>query len=104
MSERKLYSGHQAIEVVELMGMLAAQYNIHSETEALAIARKGAELLRDQQDEIKALALKLGESQIRVAALEAQVRKLLDARVCEECEWPVGSEQHKQHCPEAIRG
>lgn len=53
---------------------------------------------------IEEYASKLGESQIRVAALEAQVRKLLDARVCEECEWPVGSEQHKQHCPEAIRG
>lgn len=59
---------------------------------------------RTYSDAMAALQSKLGESQIRVAALEAQVRKLLDARVCEECEWPVGSEQHKQHCPEAIRG
>jgi hypothetical protein len=62
MSDAKRYSGHLAVEVVELMGMLAAQYNIHSETEALAIARKGAALLRDQQDEIKELRSRLDDA------------------------------------------
>lgn len=28
----------------------------------------------------------------------------LRARICEECDYPVDSKPHLEHCPEAIRG
>src|SRR5262245_16197262 len=48
MADVKLYSGHSAPEVIELMDALAKQHDIHSADETLAIVRKGAELLKDQ--------------------------------------------------------
>lgn len=46
------YSGHTAEEVIELMGMLAAQHDVHSADEALAIARRGYALLKDLQSRL----------------------------------------------------
>lgn len=55
------YSGHTAEEVIELMGMLAAQHDVHSADETLAIARRGYALLKDLQSRLSSVLSQLPE-------------------------------------------
>jgi hypothetical protein len=48
MADEKLYNGHTAQEVIDLMAQLAAMYDIHSADEWMAITRRGYALLKDQ--------------------------------------------------------
>jgi hypothetical protein len=61
MSDEKSYSGHTAQEVIELMGMLAAEHDLRSADEALAIARRGYALLKDQASKLAACELERDE-------------------------------------------
>ena len=70
------YSGHTAEEVIELMGMLAAQHDVHSDDETLAIARRGYALLKDLQSRLDEV---LAERDALKVALEVIAKQALAA-------------------------
>jgi len=84
------YTGHTAAEVIELMEMLAKQYAVHSSDECLAIARKGAALLKDQQSQLERLRGAMQEfvdrcdrGEVRSRYTYAKFKALLDEEKAE---------------------
>jgi hypothetical protein len=83
MSDEKSYSGHTAQEVIELMGMLAAEHDLRSADEALAIARRGYALLKDQASKLDNVVGSLEIAGKRIAEQQSRldsVIKVLETR------------------------
>jgi cytochrome c len=79
MADEKLYSGHTAEEVIELMGMLAASFDVHSHDEWMRIVRKGYALLKEQTSKLDALQTKHNELHRRCQLAEGAVLRKMEA-------------------------
>jgi uncharacterized Fe-S radical SAM superfamily protein PflX len=86
MADEKLYSGHTAEEVIELMGMLAASFDVHSHDEWMRIVRKGYALLKEQTSKLNQAAVERDlarkERDSVSHRLDAALKKMSE---CEHC-------------------